>query len=481
MTSISSDNSISNSNATLQAQYNHAKDTNSEVKAFSRTETAVSKDSVEISQEARNLLENSSSSESWKPWSMMEYETPLVPGSKEEKEFRELMKNVKSQKSDIMSQVKDVFERHGISQKDYGKVKIEVDSSGKISVGGVKDAKAAKAIEKALNSDKTLGKKLLQFQHDEKELSKQIKEYSGCTLFELTMTQQGDINKRIRDRVEETTKDCPPLDEFYWNLGFLGENLNHVVGVQDISDLGFQGAIDFSGETNTLAEPERNIKDELDAMYQKVQEDFEQHNSEVMARMEATGIEMTEEMKSMYLLDAANVKITVDNLGAVTIDGVFSSNADNHKKGEDIVKKRVTEMLNKTEDNSYHINIFTSSSEALIQKMADELGEEDTPLSTKVLTEINGGVVGDIRVSSPQTEVKLQDSIQESVNQMVRGAGVTLTEPLKIEIDDSGKIRATNLNDGVQDSERIQALLSRINDDVANMDMSKRTDRKITA
>ncbi len=180
-------------------------------------------DTVEISQEARDLLENPPPSEPRKPWSIMKYETPLVRDSEEEKKFRELMGRVKSQKSDLMSRIEDIFKKHGISQKDYGKVKIEVDGSGRMVVGGVEDSKTAKAIEKALNSDKGLGKELLQFQKDERELSRQMKEYSGCSLFELTMTQQGDVAKSIRDRVEEAMKDSPPRDEYYTNLGFLGE------------------------------------------------------------------------------------------------------------------------------------------------------------------------------------------------------------------------------------------------------------------
>lgn len=432
--------------------------------------TSTDGDSVEISQEARDLLENPPPSEPWKPWSIMEYETPLVRDSEEEKEFRELLKNVKSQKSDIMSQVNDIFKRHGISQADFGKVKIEVDSSGKIAVGGVRDPKAAKTIEKALNEDKSLGKKLLQFQRDEKELSKQIKEYSGCTLFELTMTQQGDINKRIRARVEEVMKDNPPLDSFYHNLSFLGENLNHVVGVQDFFKLGFQGAIDFSGETNVLAEPERNIKNELETMYGKLQEEFNKHNAEVLERLEAAGVDITDEMKDRLLLDASKVKITVDNLGAVTIEGAFSGNADNHKKGEEILNRLVTEMLNKTEDNSYHINIFTSASDALLQRMTDDLGEENMGWDTKVVAEVANGVVGGIRVSSPKTEAKLKDSIQETVNNMVRDSGINLAESLQIEIDDNGKITATNLPEDGPEREQVLELLERINSDVDNAD-----------
>lgn len=91
-----------NSQATTQ----HAvRETSRQTKTASQTGKPESEDTVEISREARDLLDNQPASGPWKPWSVMEYETPLVSGSKEEKEFRELMKSVKSQKSEIMSQV----------------------------------------------------------------------------------------------------------------------------------------------------------------------------------------------------------------------------------------------------------------------------------------------------------------------------------------------------------------------------------------
>ncbi len=439
-------------------------------------------DSVEISQEARDLLDNPPPAEPRKPWSIMEYETPLVRGSEEEEKFRELMRSVKSQKSALMSRIEDIFKQHGISQKDYGKVKIEVDSSGRIVVGGVKDPKTAKAIEEALNSEKGLGGSLLQFRNDEKELSRQMRKYSGCSLYELTMTQQGDISKRIRDQVEEAAGDGPlPGDAYYTGLGFLGENLNHVAGSADIAELAFQGSIDFSGETNTLAEPERAIKAELEEMNRKIREEVEEYNAAVKERLEAEGVnveKMSAEMKAEYLLDAAGIRITVDNLGTVTIEGTFSTNEENNKRGEAIAKRHAFDMLNKTEDNSYHINIFAAASKTLIDRMTDEVGEEKMGRDARVVAEIAGGVAGDIRVSSPQTEARLQKSIQDSVNRIVKDAGIAVSEPLQVEVDENGRIRATNLFEGAEETRQIQALLDQINEDAAKSGKEKLHDQE---
>lgn len=437
-------------------------------------------DTVEISDEARSLLAGDAAAEPaepYKPWSFMEYETVLVRDSKEEKEFRDLMKSVKTQKSDLMTRINDVFKKAGISQKDLGKIKIEVDNSGKIVVGGISDAKTARAVEQALNQDKSLGKQLLQFQRDEKELSKQLKEYTGCSLFELTMTAKGDINKRIRGVVEEGME-MPPRDEFYYNLGFLGETLNSVVSAQDVFDLGFQGSIDFSGEVNTLAEPERNIKNEVQALNQKIQDAFAAANTELLDRLEAAGIELTDEMKEKYFLDIGAVDITIDSLGDVQIEGRLAGDEGTHRKGVALIHGLVREMLNKTEDNSYHINVFTDASEKMIQRMTEGLpADEGFDLDTKVVVSINNGIVGDVNVTSPKTEAKLQKSIQDEVNGMLKNSGIALAAPVEIAVDESGRIVAANLTEDTPYRDRIQALLDRINAEVDKTNSSEPGDK----
>ncbi len=63
----------------------------------------------------------------------------------------------------------------------------------------------------------------------------------------------------------------------------------------------------------------------------------------------------------------------------------------------------------------------------MIQRVRDDMGSEaDAGWDAKVVGSISNGLVKDIHVSSPQLEGSLQQSIQDGVNDMVKGAGVNL-------------------------------------------------------
>ncbi|MCD7897567.1 MAG: hypothetical protein LUG50_12985 [Planctomycetaceae bacterium] len=128
---------------------------------------------MEISDSARILQEQAEP-----PATVMSPEKALVPDSKAEKAYRDLLKKVKGQKSDIMSQIIDTLKKKGISL-DGSKMKIEVASNGTIVVGGIKDKDLQKAVTKALNEDKSLAPKIREFQRNEQELSGLVKDYTG--------------------------------------------------------------------------------------------------------------------------------------------------------------------------------------------------------------------------------------------------------------------------------------------------------------
>lgn len=432
----------------------------------------VEMDTVEISDQAREMLE-------YKPFSVMNPKKVLHPDSEEEKKFRELLKTAKTQKSDIMTQIEDALKAAGISTGETGPMKLEVDRSGKIVVGGMKDKKTAQAIEEALNKDKTLGKKIKEFQHNEKELSKQLVDYTGCSLYELTMTQQGDINKRVRAVVEEACGE-PPRDEYYWRLSFLGETKNTVVSEDDVAALGFGGPIDFSGEVTVYSEPEKNIRETMNSLNSKINEAFGAHNDELTKRLEAAGVTLDDDYREKYFLDLSKAKISVDNHGAVTIEGMLSKDERTHQKGVEMIEKLVREMVNETEQNSYHLNIFTEASDVLLKERADKAGLADGDLQwdAKVVAEINNGVVGHIGVSVPAAEAGIHNELRKSVNALIADAGITLSEPVEIAVDDSGKIRATNLVEGTEEAKRVEELLERINEEAKNTEVDAKKAEK---
>lgn len=422
-----------------------------------------SRDTVEISDEAKQLLEAERTAAENKPFSYMEYEKVLVPDSKDEKKFKELVKSVKAQKNSIMSRIEDALRKNGVSPASLGKIKLEVDGSGKIVAGGIDNKEEAlAAIERALNQDKGLATSIKQFQRDEKELSKQIRDYTGCSLHELTMTAKGDINKRVRDRVESFPGE-PPTDEWYWKLGFLGETLGSVVSAGDVADLSFNGGIDFSGETNMMADPEGNIKDSMRDMTGKIQQSFEDLNKALLDKMKALGVDIDEEFLSKYMLNLANVKVTVDNHGAVVVEGRLAEDEETNQKGIALINQFAREMLNDFESNSYHLNPFTESSDILLAQKAEKLGLDKMDNDARVVAEIVGGVVGGVKVSSPRMEARIEKDMESSFNRLIADQGIAVEEPVRLEVDEFGKLRATDLVKGAPGADEILALLGRIN------------------
>lgn len=435
------------------------------------------RDTVEISDEARQRLEAEKAAAENKPFSYMEYDKILVPDSKDEKKFKELMKSVKTQKSDIMSQIEDALRKSGISLANLGKIKLEVNSSGKIVAGGIDDKETIAAIEKALNQDKGLATRIQQFQRDEKELSKQIRDYTGCSLYELTMTARGDINKRVKERVESMPGE-PPRDEWYWDLNFLGETKGAVVSVSDIEALSFNGGIDFSGEINMMSDPEGNIKKSMQDLTGKIQQSFDDLNKQLLEKMEKLGVDIDEEFLSKFMLNLANVKVTVDNYGAVNIEGRLADDDQTHRKGVEIITQFAREMLNDFESNSYHLNPFTESSDFLLARKAEKLGLDTMGTDARVVAEIVGGVVGGVKVSAPKMEARVQEDMQKSFNQLIADRGIQVKEPVELEVDESGRLTAKNLDANAPGRDEILALLEQINARADETDPATMSDKE---
>ncbi|MCC8166985.1 MAG: hypothetical protein LIQ31_12740 [Planctomycetes bacterium] len=440
----------------------------SEKKTFSRTAAKGSiTDSVEISDSAR-------SAQASPPQTVMAPEKALVPDSKAEKTYRDLMKKVKEQKSDIMSQIKDTLEKKGIAL-DGSKIKIEVAANGTIKVGGIKDKDLQKAVTKALNEDKTLAPKLREFQKDEKELSKLVKDYTGCSLYELTMTAKGDVNKRIRDTVEAEDPDNPPRDSYYTSLAFLGET-SSIINVDDVMALAFDSNIDFSGELNTMAEPERNIKDAMKDLSGKISKEFGPLN-DVVAEKAKKGL-ITDDMKARLTLDLSKVTISIDNRGQVTIDGLLAEDKATHERGVAIIKKLAGEMINDYDSNSYHKSIFTDASEHMINNLTEDMGEDGEKFGreARVVAQLANGRVGDVKVSAPKMEKELTDKTEESVNQLLKDEGLEVEGGVSIEVDESGRIRATNLAPDGAKTKEIRDFIDRLNKSIEGKTSSEEED-----
>lgn len=353
-------------------------------------------DTVEISEEARELQSVKVMSQGTAGTEGMagadaakvKVKAP-APGTGEHDKFRKLMDTVRLQKSDVLSRIRSVLDDNGIKLSGLGKIKLEVDSGGRIVVGGVKDKELAKKLEKALNDDPGLAAAVSEYRKNEKEFSRQVKEYTGYTLYDLGMATRGQPNSRIKadDRYN-------PDMRSYTNLNFLGMDAKSLIDADDVRAFSFDGGIDFSAEISVMTDPESGIADAMEGMFEKVKKSFDDLNGETLARLmrEAGEGEINKEELKKLSLNADKATITVDNTGKVQVEGELSADPEMNRRGVELIKKLVEEMLLEADTNSYGVNLFAAGSEGFLAKEA----KEGRSGGTTVTARMTGGTVSQI-------------------------------------------------------------------------------------
>lgn len=366
-------------------------------------------DTVEISDEARGLSLKTGEEQS-PPVNILNPAKRLQPGSEEHDAFKELMQKVKNQKSDVLSRIRSTLEKSGIKLSDLGKIKLEVDSGGKIVVGGVKDKKMAERIEKALNDEAGLASAVAEYRKNEKEFSRQVKDYTGATLYELGMAARGQVNSRIEEKGGYTGN-----MEAYTQLAFLG-SANSFINVNDVRALSFDGDIDISGEISVMTDPESGIGDAMNSMFEKVTESFDKINGELIARLQAEagpGGKIDQAKLEKMLLNADKAEITVDNRGKIKVEGELSKDAEVNRRGLEMIEKLVKTMLAESDTNSYGINLFSAGSEGLLARVREKGGS-----ATRVAAHMQYGRVVKISADSEgSTGSALERRIQDMQRQ----------------------------------------------------------------
>lgn len=351
-------------------------------------------DSVEISAAARQMA----GLDETQTGSMLQSEKNLAIGSKEHEAFQNLMDKVKRNKSELTSRIKSVLDSKNISLADRDAMKIEVGKHGKIVVGGISDAQTARRMEKALNGENGLADAILAYQKDEKELSARTKEYTGCSLYELTSTTMGKVNERIRSEVESSVNSKLNAD-FYTNFGFLGDD-EEIINRFDAEQLAFNDGIDFSAEVNVMSDPEGNIKSCISNLADSIKEEFASLNDEIVKRFEAGGVKLDKATREQLLLDLKKVQISINSDGDIAIDGTLSTDEETNAKGIALIEKLAYAMLTDM-SNSYHVNIFSAASQSLLQRQAEQDGGDKYDL---VVAKLSAGNKITIRTTESQNK-----------------------------------------------------------------------------
>lgn len=225
------------------------------------------------------------------------------------------------------------------------------------------------------------------------------------------MSERGDINERIRSQIEQDGK--YPMDaDYYMRLGFLG-SARDFINSDDVAALAFNGDIDFSGELGLMANPEEGVRDAMNGMFEKVRKEFDAINTKLRKRFEEAGVEVTDEIAAKFFLNPDKASITVDNRGAVKVEGWLAGDDATNRQGLAIIERLARQMLLETGNNSYQVNLFTAASQSMIDRQARENGGGT---DARVVARMENGTVRDVYLARNHTESKLERQLQTALN-----------------------------------------------------------------
>ena len=359
----------------------------------------------------------------------------------------------------IHGRLDSLMDKKGISLGPHDQIKIEIDSQGRAIVGGVRDVSTARAIEKAINSDKKFLKEIVDFQKEEKALSNDLREATGVSLKE--------FGARI-DAVQRAPEGFTPV----------GYTREEAVGLMDqdiyLVDEEFAGMIgehyamksalvDFSGENNILEDAEGTVNRTMTKVIGDIANAFREMNKKT--RMESGDYPDPLEYLENSLLSINRLKISVNNDGQVAIEGTAcKDNSELDRWAKDVVNSMFEEELKvnpatgKQHDfmtaSSYLLNIYD---ESFGEGNALGLGEADRTLEAV----FDHGKI-ESHVSSPERERELAVAIDETAKAALSDMGIDATD-ITIEMNDDGKLAATNLSPEHPKFESIQMALDLLN------------------
>ncbi len=126
-------------------------------------------------------------------------------------------------------------------------------------------------------------------------------------------------------------------------------------------------------------------------------------------------------------------------------------------------------MINDYDSNSYHKSKFTDASEHMINELTEDMGEDGEKFGreARVVAQLANGRVGDVKVTAPKMEKELTDKTEASVNKLLKDEGLDVEGGVNIEVDESGRIRATNLAADGPKTREILDFIDRLNESVS--------------
>lgn len=419
-----------------------------------RTTHGDGSDSVELSDEARELAKANAATDSAR--------------TERRQAIRERLERLSASRADLDSHIKAILKKNGLKPADSQKLRLEVDSNGKIVAGGLNDKEALRAIEEALNREQGLGKQIKEFQRESKALSGDLQRETGMTMEQLVKDMKGgkdDWSKKVHMFYTGSVQD----DAYFSQLQHVDLFREDPELLGMMQDLAADTGIDISGDDRTLSEPERVLKNTLTDTWKKIGEAVDEYNKNVMAKMSGDSAMQEPDFAEKYLISLRGAGITVDSNGGIVIEGEFATDARTAADARKILESFAQEMLEITSEDG-EINLFKDATERLLD-MYKETFKEDAAGDAVVLASVgSSAMTGEVRLSSPSKEAEIKEEAAAKVNALLADMDIETPEPVEIEIDEKGRIRAVNLGDDEMANKIINAAIESINSGVEAAD-----------
>lgn len=430
------------------------------------------KDSVEISQQARDMLrESAQTNNETSSMTTAADENKAVQKSarsytKEDlQDVKARLQELTKQKNKIYNNVNSVLEKKGIKLTKNDKLKLEIGSKGEILVGGVADAETAKAIEKALNEDKDLAKQIKKNRNEELSISGELEDITGMSLTSYKR-RLGDVQNGRLDGTpfNMTTGEYYTPDEL---MRFEDQELFSIDPdfVDEISEyIAIDEKCDISTASNLLANPEEAMKGIVTNIIGGIKEAFEAENKKTLEDIKDLPIRTKEDQEWVdgLMMSLEDVDIQIDNDGNISIEGDAAEDSRKNTMALEIIEQAIKSTL---QDNPVtgEKSDYSIATERLVNLYEDQFalyGSDATAVSS-----ITGGNVLSIEshISNPEREAELNDEIKEDVNAALEKMGLQAGLDLDVEIDDDGKIVIANMPEDEKLQQQISQLVDVLN------------------
>jgi hypothetical protein len=366
--------------------------------------------------------------------------------------------------SSIYERIATFMQKGMFKRSINDQLKIEIDADGKAVVGGITDVKAARALEKAINGDKKLLNDIVAYQTEEKSLSEEIRRVTGTSL----KTYDARVESFQKERGKEQPSGAPAEPASTEPAETLGDQTLHAVDPEFtamISDHYAMGsaAMDISGMNNILEDAEGTVNKMMSKVTGNINQAFYDMNKGI--RMGAGGAPDPTQYLEDSLVDLTRLKISVDNTGNLTIEGTASkNNRETDKAAKEIITKMFEEELkaNPVTGEQHDFKIAAS----YLLNTYDETFGEGNPLGlgadARTLETVYDHGNIESHVSSPEREAELAAEIDKSAKDALKNMGVDAKD-LVIEMNDEGKLVASNLNPNDPRAAGVQKALEALN------------------